>query len=85
MEPQLVVQDTERRCCVCGSPLEQGEYAFWQRLEVGEARRWHRGACDEHMRGMTSHESCDEEDAELDAGEAADIAEDRHLRSLEGE
>ena len=81
-EPQLIVQDTERRCCVCGSPLEQGEYAFWQRLEVGEARRWHRGACDEHMRGMTYGA---ESNVDFDAREAEDIAEDRHLRSLEGE
>ena len=82
MQPQLVVQDTEDRCCVCGSVLEQRKYAFWQWLEDGSSRGWHQGACDDHMRGLTYGA---ESNADFDAREAEDIAEDRHLRSLEGE
>ena len=82
MQPQLVVQATDSPCCVCGSPLVGKEYVFWQRLEDGSSRAWHEGSCDEHIRGMTYGA---ESNADVDAREAEDVAEDRHLRSLEGE
>ncbi len=82
MKPQLTMQYTECPCCVCGAPLEKGKATFQQRLPNNEVRSWHQGACNDHMRGTTYHELRAEEDAELNAEEAADLAEDRHLRNL---
>ena len=45
----LVPIATSQDCEVCEKPLELGVYAFWQRLEDGTSRAWHRGDCDERQ------------------------------------
>ena len=79
---QVVTASQAWPCCRCPDEIDERTSMFWRVTAEGVVERWHI-ECDPEYQRRRALEMRAEEDAEINAIEAGDVAEDRHLRSLD--